>query len=257
MMRALAVAGVVVLELTRRKDFYVLFILTALITLLVGSAALFRDEQVVRSIKEISLLLIWVSALVIAVTTAARQLPGEKEQRTIFVLLAKPISRWELIAGKFLGCWLATGLALVVFYLFLAVVSGLGRESFLLLQYLQAMVSHWWMLGIVVAMTLLGSVVLTPSANITIVTLAVAGLLFVAPHLGQLSHGAPGFSGQLLQLLYYLLPHLEFFDLRARLVHEHPLVDWPYWGLALAYGTAYSLFFLAAAWALFRRKPLV
>jgi ABC-type transport system involved in multi-copper enzyme maturation permease subunit len=252
-----AVASIVIKELSRRKDFYVLFILTALITLMVGSAAIFSDERVVRSVKEICLLLIWISALVIAVTTTARQLPAEKENRTIFVLLAKPISRWEVVAGKFLGCWLASGLALFLFYLFLAIVSGWRQDQLFLLQYFQALISHWWMLGIVVALTLLGSVVLTPSANMTIVFLGVIGLLFLGPHLNQFAQAAAGFSGYLIYAVYYVIPHLEFFDLRARLVHQHPPVGWGYWGLALLYGTVYTLFFLAAAWAVFRRKPLV
>src|SRR6476469_1228043 len=52
-----AVAGVVVKELYRRKDFYVLFILTALITLALGSAKFFGEAQSVRYLKEICLLL--------------------------------------------------------------------------------------------------------------------------------------------------------------------------------------------------------
>src|SRR5215204_4464303 len=118
MNNAFAVAGIVIKELYRRKDFYVLFILTALITLAMGSFKLFDDEKIIRYIKEICLLLIWVSSLVIAIMTAARQIPAEREHRTIFPLLAKPITRGQLIFGKFLGCWLACGIALVVFYLF-------------------------------------------------------------------------------------------------------------------------------------------
>ena len=54
-----------------------------------------------------------------AVGTTARQIPAERENRTIFPLLAKPVTRAQVVAGKFLGCWLACGMALVVFYLFL------------------------------------------------------------------------------------------------------------------------------------------
>src|SRR4051812_38542992 len=124
MRKVFAISNVVIKELYRRKDFYVLFVLTALITLLLGSVTLFNDPNIVRYIKEICLLLIWISALVIAIITTARQLPAEREQRTIFPLLAKPITRAHVIAGKFMGCWLATGLALAIFYLFFSVISG-------------------------------------------------------------------------------------------------------------------------------------
>src|SRR5271165_4850711 len=93
----LALAGVVIKEMYRRKDFYVLFVLTAMITLLMGSMRFFDDDGIVRYLKE------------------------------IFPLLAKPVGRGELIVGKFAGCWLACGLALLVFYFFFGVISA-SRE---------------------------------------------------------------------------------------------------------------------------------
>src|SRR5882724_6621541 len=124
MNKVLAIAGVVIKELYRRKDFYVLFVMTAVITLLMGSVRFFGDDKIVRYLKDICLLLIWASELVIAIATTARQIPAERENRTIFPLLAKPVTRWHVILGKFAGCWLACGLALVVFYLFFGVISG-------------------------------------------------------------------------------------------------------------------------------------
>src|SRR6266705_2738096 len=112
MNKIIALAGVVK-ELYRRKDFYVLFVLTALLTVAAGSVNFFHDEKIVRYVKDICLLLIWVSALVIAIVTTARQIPAEREARTILPLLAKPVSRAQVIVGKFLGCWVATGVALV------------------------------------------------------------------------------------------------------------------------------------------------
>ena len=76
-----AVAGVVIKELYRRKDFYVLFILTILICLVMASVNIFNDKQIVRYLKELCLLLIWISSLVIAITTTARQIPAETAPR--------------------------------------------------------------------------------------------------------------------------------------------------------------------------------
>src|SRR2546425_12094013 len=103
MNNALAVASVVVKELYRRKDFYVLFVLSAVITLLMGSLNFFNDDKIVRYLKEMCLLLIWISALAIAVVASARHIPVEREDRPIFPLLAKPITCGQLLAGKFLG----------------------------------------------------------------------------------------------------------------------------------------------------------
>ena len=88
-----AVSGIVIKELYRRKDFYVLFVLTGVITLLMGSVNFFNDEKIVRYLKEICLLLIWISALVVAIGTTARQIPAERENRTIFPLLLFSLMR--------------------------------------------------------------------------------------------------------------------------------------------------------------------
>src|SRR6266478_8432298 len=127
-----ALAGIVITELYRRKDFYVLFVLTALLTLLMGSVNFF-NEKTVRIVKDLALLLIWISALVIAIGTTARQIPAERENRTIFPLLAKPVTRAHVVVGKFAGCWAACGVALVVFYFFFLVVSGSKENSWPLL----------------------------------------------------------------------------------------------------------------------------
>ena len=68
-----AMAGVVIKELYRRKDFYVLFVLTALITILLAFISFFHDDKIVRYLKDIVLLLIWISALVIAIGIEAKE----------------------------------------------------------------------------------------------------------------------------------------------------------------------------------------
>src|SRR5262245_62065523 len=133
----LALTGVVIKELYRRKDFYVLFVLTAVITLLLGSVSFFIDPKIARYLKEVVLLAIGVAALDIEITTPDRQRPPEREIRTMFPLLAKPVSRGQVIVGKFFGCWLACGLALLVFYVFFGVLSGSREHSWPLLNYFQ------------------------------------------------------------------------------------------------------------------------
>ena len=67
-----AIGALVIKELFRRKDFYALFILTALITLILGSINFFNEAHVVRYVKEICLFLIWTSSLVIAMNPPIR-----------------------------------------------------------------------------------------------------------------------------------------------------------------------------------------
>lgn len=252
-----AIAGVVIKELIRRKDFYVLFFLTALITLVMGSVNLFHDSHIVRYLKEICLLLIWVCSLVIAVTTTARQLPMERESRTIFPLLAKPVSRTQVIIGKFLGCWLACAVVLAAFYLFFGLVAMSKENHWPLANYFQAMTLHWVMLGVVIALTLLGSLVFAaPSSNNTITLIIVAFILLLARHLDKISTSFAEPGRTLLEAMFFTIPHLEFFDLRDLVIHDWPPVHWLVCFEAFAYAAAYGVFFLAGACLLFRRKPL-
>ncbi len=179
-----AVAGIVIKELYRRKDFYVLFILTVVICLVMASVNIYNDNEIIRYIKAICLLLIWISSLVIAITTTARQIPAEREQRTLLPLLAKPLTRTQLIFGKFLGCWLACGLVLLCFYAFFGALAASREHHWPLLNYFQAAFLHWIALGVVIALTLLGSLVFAaPSSNATICFVVVAAIMCIGRYL--------------------------------------------------------------------------
>lgn len=302
MKTVVAIAGIVVKELYRRKDFYVLFVLTALITLLLGTVNFFHDPKIVRYVKEVCLLLIWVSSLVIAIGTAARQIPAERENRTIFPLLAKPVTRGQVIAGKFLGCWLACGIALVVFYLFFGVVSesrthhdspaveqsaaaspaghataptaggqahkpagddehhgepDSAKPHSAILNYFQAFWLHWMALGVVTALVLLGSVLLSaPSVAATISFIAVVGILLLGEHLNKVALQQPQPVQSILYAGYFLIPHLEWFDIRDRVIYDHAPIAFADCGLATLYAIAYTGMLLFLAWWGFRRKTL-
>ena len=253
----LALAGIVIKELYRRKDFYVLFVLTAVITVVMGSVNFFHDDKIARYLKEICLLLIWISALVIAIGTTARQIPAERENRTIFPLLAKPVTRSQVVLGKFAGCWLACGMALVVFYVFFAVISGSRESHWPLLQWFQALWLHWVMLAVVIALVLLGSVVFAaPSSNGTICLIAVAGILLLGRYLNQVALREPQPLNTIVYTIYFLIPHLEWYDVRDLVVYDRELIAWVSCGLATLYAAVYAGLLLFTTWLVFRRKPL-
>jgi len=255
--KVFALATVVIKELYRRKDFYVLFVLTALVTLVMGSANLFNDDKIVRYLKELCLLLIWVSGLVIGITTAARQIPAERESRTIFPLLAKPVTRGHVIAGKFLGCWLACGIALLMFYVFLGLVGGLRDHQWPALSYFQACWLQWMCLAVVVAMVLLGSIIFAaPSSNATICFVVVVGILALARHLNQVALRQTEPLASIIYTIYFLIPHLEWYDVRDLIIHQKGLIGWVDCGGATLYAGVYTVIFLFAAWLAFRKKPL-
>lgn len=252
-----ALASVVVKELYRRKDFYVLFVLTALITLVIGSVNFFHDDKIVRYLKDVAFLLIWVSALIIAIMTSARQIPAERENRTIFPLLAKPVTRAQVIVGKFAGCWLACGIALVMFYFFFGLVIASREHHGPQLIFFQGFWLQWVLLGVVIALALLGSVVFTaPSSNATICFIVVAGLVLFGGHLNQVALQQPEPMRSIIYTIYFFIPHLEWYDVRDLIIYDRPPLAGLDCILATLYGAAYSAFLLFAAWIAFRRKAL-
>ena len=252
-----AVAGIVIKELYRRKDFYVLFVLTALITLVMGGVNFFNEDKIVRYLKELCLFLIWIASLVIAITTAARQIPAERENRTLLPLLAKPVTRTQILLGKFWGCWLASGICLVVFYLFFAVISGVREHQWPVAQYIQAVTLHWFMLGVVSALTVLGSLIFAaPSSNNTITFVFVATILLLARHLNKFALKLSEPAQTIVYGIYYAVPHLELFDVRDLIVHNWETIPWLVWLGALGYAAVYGAVFLSAAAFLFQRKAV-
>jgi ABC-type transport system involved in multi-copper enzyme maturation permease subunit len=253
-----AIAKIVILEMYRRKEFYVLFILTIIICLIMGSINIFNDKNIVRYLKELCLLMIWISSLIIAITTTARQIPAEREQRTLLPLLAKPLSRAQLIFGKFLGCWIVCGLALICFYVFFGALAASREHHWPVTHYFQAAFLHWMGLGVVCAMSLLGSLVFAaPSSNSTICFAIVATILCLGKYLDTFALNAQGLERSIIYGFYFAIPHLEIpFDMRNLIIHNWPLIDWSYVGLGALYLLAYIAFFLVAACLIFNRKPI-
>lgn len=252
-----AVTGIVIKELYRRKDAYVLLILTALICMVMASVNIFNDDKIVRYLKEICLLLIWICSLVIAITTAARQIPMERENRTLFPLLAKPLTRTELLLGKFVGCWFACGLTLICFYAFFGALAASREHHWPLINYFQAAGLHWAMLAVVIAFTLLGSLIFAaPSSNATIGFVSVAFILILGRHLNKVAVHLPEPRRSVLYSLYYAIPHLELFDVRDLIIHDWPPIAWKVCGLATLYALAYASAFLITACLIFRRKAV-
>jgi len=258
MNNVLAVAGVVIKELYRRKDFYVLFVMTALITLVLGSIRFFDNAEIVRFLQQICLLLIWISMLVIAITTAARQIPVERESRTILPLLAKPIRRVEFILGKFAGCWLACLVALAVFYFFFGVITASHAHAWPGLIFLQAFLLHGVFLAVVVALVLLGSVVFTAqSSNATITAIIVLGIVFVGGHLDHVAGGMRGLRSDAVYAVFFAIPHLEwYYNVQDFVIHDWPAIPWIYIAGATFYGALYTALLLGLTWLVFRRKSL-
>ncbi len=252
--RIFAVAWAVWLETIRRKDFYVLLILLGSLLFALLSVDIFGLGSRIRYIMDTGLLLAWLFSLVLVVNLVGRQLPREEETGTIFPLLAKPITRGEVIIGKWLGGWSAAAAATLVFY---GVVWGVVRAwsgSIDAVVLIQGWMLHVAALAMIAALTLAISTRMTYGAAATTAFILVAAAYTIVPRVPELVINERGMTLNALLVLYYLLPHFEVFDLRQRIVHDWETMDWGSFGEALLYGLLVTLVFLVLAWIAYRHK---
>src|SRR5689334_20755528 len=110
-------------ELIRLKVFY--FLLLFGLILIASSVALarFSFQQEFQILKDISLGAISIFTALLAIIATARLIPQDIEERTIYSILAKPVSRLEYLIGKLTGVFLLLGIALAMMAaLFLSVM---------------------------------------------------------------------------------------------------------------------------------------
>ena len=101
--QAIALVKLSFIELWRRNDVFALVLLGLALIVPLSMATPFGAEGASRYLDEMALLLVWGFSLFIALGAGQRLFPPEFESRTIYPLLAKPISRGRLLVGKYIG----------------------------------------------------------------------------------------------------------------------------------------------------------
>ena len=209
--------------------------------------------QDIKIIKDLGLSAIAIFGLFIATFIGIGLVSKEVERRSIYSLLSKPIRRQDFILGKYLGLvvTLAVNVAAMTaaFYGVLAYMAWQAGGWFLPgweapavdPMLLKAVGLIFLQLMIVTATALLFSTFSSP-ALATALTLA----LYVVGHFnGDLKHFETVVGSRpaayLARALYYTLPNLAPFDVKAQVVHAVP-VPAGY----LLFNTAYALVYIAA-----------
>ena len=139
--RIRAIAGTTLIELARLRVFYVL-VLFALV-LIVSSTFLSRIsfQQELQVTKDISLGAINFFLSLLAIVATAQLLPRDIEDRVVYSVLAKPVSRFEYILGKLLGVLGLLALSLAAMSVLCLVVLHLREQS--ALQEANRQVAQW------------------------------------------------------------------------------------------------------------------
>ena len=265
-MRAIAlVAGAVFRESVRDR---VPYSLVAFSVLLIAASYLISQltaGQDLKIIKDLGLASMSVFGLLIAVFIGIGLVAKEVERRSIFALLVKPMSRDQFLLGKYLGLVLTlvanVSAMVVAYYLVLAYTDVTASVSTkagwpapaMDPRLLIAVALILAQLMIVTAVALFFSTFSSP----LLATLLTLGL-WVAGHFnadlrnfGEVVESPV--AAAIARGLYYLLPNLAPFDVKAEVVHGVPIA-WAHVGLTLAYAVVYIAMLLVASVMVFRRR---
>jgi ABC-type transport system involved in multi-copper enzyme maturation permease subunit len=253
--KELSIGWASLLEAIRRKDIYVMLILSGIIIVVTGIFNAFGVPELRKFMMDVSLTIINVFTVIIAVLVSARQLPYELENRTLYPMLAKPVGRAQFLMGKFAGTVALSTIALLMFVgiagiVFLSFGISLGGMFF---QYIYL---RWLSLFLICSMTLCLSLVLTHAANVTISLLLCMGASIFTRTVIIVHDSLNPWQQKLLSAAYWIFPHLDLFDVSQRVIHGW--LPAPAWTLAAMtlYAMIYTVIFLGLGHLRFRRLPL-
>lgn len=236
--------------------------------LLIGSSFLLGQltaGQDVKIIKDLGLAAIAVFGLFIAIFIGIGLVSKEVERRSIYSLLAKPISRTQLVIGKYAGLVLTLAVNIGVMTLALyAVLAYLTSQQpppvraawdapGLDPRLLTAIGLIFVQLMIVTAIALFFSTFSTP-----LLAAALTFGLFLVGHFNtdlrnfdRIVDSAP--AVWLARGIYHVIPDFSAFDIKTEIVHGLPVTA-GYLAATVGYGFAYIAALLAVSVLIFARR---
>jgi ABC-type transport system involved in multi-copper enzyme maturation permease subunit len=238
----------------------VLYNLVFFALLMIASAVIVGQISMdIESVVMVSLGLSAISliGLLIAVFTGVGLVSKEIDKRTLHAVLAKPLSRWEFLLGKFSGLVLtlavntaamAAGLFLAILFVKHSLVRGdavvLIAVYFILLK-----------LALVVALAMLFSCFTSPLLAILFTGGIYLAGLFVAQLRNLQSTQMTAQTQKLLAVLSYLLPNFGNYDVMGAAAHGRSIPHSLILNNTL-YTMLYGAIVLSVASVIFSRKDL-
>jgi ABC-type transport system involved in multi-copper enzyme maturation permease subunit len=257
MTKIFAIAGITVREAIRQK--LAVNLLVFGLALVAGSftlSTLTFGEQY-RIIVDIGLSAMEIFGTLIAVFLGAGLIARDLERRTVYPILAKPVSRAEYVVGRYLGLVVTTTLNLLVMVALFTAVLAFYLRSFSFLHdtpFLAVVAS------MVVRFAMVGAVACFFSCFTTATLSAIFTLSVVV--VGLLSSDLVRYWAQrgpvarvLGRVAFVVVPNLQALNLKEAMVYKDPFTVSFLW-TGLGYGMLYAAAVLAFAVGTFARRDL-
>jgi len=240
-------------EAIRDKILYVILIFALLMLSASALLSFLSVGQEGKIIIDLGLSSINIFGLLITIFIGTNLLNKEIDRRTIYLILTKPIYRFEFLLGKHLGLsltlFMVIGLMAIVFFglIFITMrIFSIGILQAIILIYLE--------MFLLTAMAIFFSTISSPIMS-AVFTLS----MYVIGHLTQdlLGFGILSknyFMKIFTQFLYYLLPDLSRLNIKNQVVYNINGIDWTSFSAILLYGLLYSFVLLILGMIIFERK---
>jgi hypothetical protein len=280
-------------QLVRMKVFYFLAVFAA-----IAIASNFFDlpqhegpesvgVNVLRSIKSWSLGTMTLFSMVLSIVATALLLPKDVEDRTLYTILAKPVPRFDYLAGKLLGVILLVFVSLALMDVLMTAVLHIRTSIVLEQQLAMAQAQSWpqdaiqslrqetalhgpsWSLqGAVFAVFLRASIMASLSLLIstfstsTLFTTIVSFMVYFIGHFQadardaylQAGQAGEGMIGRILSLLMSLvLPDFQNFNVIDAVIEGQTMPMLILAKMTLV-GLYYAVFYTIASWYVFAEK---
>jgi Cu-processing system permease protein len=241
-------------ETIRNKVLYNILLVAAgalLISLSFGDLSIFSRAQVMT---DFGLATMSLTGLLLAIFIGVGLLGVEISSRTVYGVISRPVSREAFIIGKFCGLC-AT---LLLNFLLVALVFFVSIR-FLGVTVQTAVISAVVLLAVEMALIVAASIFFSTFTTPTLAAIFTVGF-YIAGHLNDLLDiGAAQQNSRIWQILlksiHYLLPNLEHFNIRTRIVYGLPIPD-RFVVEALSYGCLYIVVLLLLSILVFSRKDV-
>ena len=218
MSRLLAVAANTFRETVRERVLYNLVFFAVVMTLcglLLRQLSIRQDEKI---IKDVGLAAMDLFGTLIAVFIGVGLVSKEIERRSLYPLLAKPLSRDELFLGKFAGLafTLFVNLAVMTAGLYLTLVLTGSAAP---LRLLAAVYPLFLGLLLVVAIAMLFSTVSSSAALASVFTVGVVVAGRFTDVVRNMREVAPGVPPWVVDALYAVVPNFRNFDFKDKVAY--------------------------------------
>ena len=213
-------------EAVRNKVFYIILLFALgllLVSLLLATLALGEDDRI---IKHVGLTAINVFGLLLSAFVGVNLVYEELDKRTLYTIIASGVTRSQFIIGKYLGLFFTVVVNVLIMGFLLCVLITLWPSSHVTPTLIFAIFLFLFEMMIITAIAVLFSSFSTPvlSAMLTF-------MCWVIGHMSEdlwewsrrlMEQGSAGIA-RFLQVLYYVLPNLEIYNIRNQVVYREDL----------------------------------